>query len=78
MTVGAVIRGTKGDGKGTLILMPPPQYPAGKFTETRGSKQFWNNKGIAFGQSFVSALLEIEFRQQNLWVDSGSGSRPNV
>ncbi len=59
-TVGGIIQAKSGSGKGTIILMPRLHYLVAEFVEKRGDKTYWNKKGLAFGERFVSTLVEID------------------
>ncbi|HUK83711.1 MAG TPA: hypothetical protein VLZ12_13900, partial [Verrucomicrobiae bacterium] len=48
-TVGGIVRDKAESARGAFILLPPVRYEAKEFTERKGSKAFWNKKGVAFG-----------------------------
>jgi len=52
-------------GSGHLVTLPGLTFNEKDFTETKegangDKKEFWNKKGLAFGNSLVSCLLEID------------------
>lgn len=54
-------------GSGHLVTLPTVTFHERDFTETKEGKdgekeEFWNKKGLAFGNSFVECLLAIDAR----------------
>ncbi|MBL7961131.1 hypothetical protein JNL27_12940 [bacterium] len=63
-------------GAGHLVALPMITFNEADFTETRKEKdgtqnEYWNKKGIAFGNNFVESLLEIDSK-----LTDGSGKTP--
>jgi hypothetical protein len=66
-------------GLGHLVTLPLLDYDAEDFTEIREDdnceeKEIWNKKGLAFGNSFVKCLLDID---RKLACDSEKSPTPN-
>jgi hypothetical protein len=62
-TLGAVYK----VGAGHLVVLPMLKFNEVEFTETKGEKdgkekEYWNKKGLAFGNTLVSCILEIDSR----------------
>lgn len=55
-------------GKGHLVTIPVLTYNNENFTETKNDGDYWNDKGLTFGNSLVKTLFEID-RKLNSEVD---------